>query len=373
MRLRAGIFPFSKASFPLYWWLTNQKDKYSSIELIPPIGLGIEGKDISVIDNRMQVGISFAHDLQRALQQIDVLFVPEIDINLKSKLKIIDQLVHETENSMKEIVCLMNLNSRANSMLNNFCNDLGIQLMSFGKNDCEELESTDHQRLYKPHATVIFVGEMVKDLNADEVAIILSNGLMKKGISSVIIGTDSVYEYIPNAVRAEYLASEYRISEKERIRLLNKDIQRLERLNRPDVIIVRVPGIILRFNEFMYSNLGITTYFLSQMLQPDYFILCCPFGEFNSGFYELLSQDFMNRYGMGIDFVHMSNRHLVMYEPNSEQESEVPTYLDGSKTISVMNKLRDSCRIPIDNVTIKEGIDNLINNILYKLGGEVDE
>lgn len=373
MKLRAGIFPFSKEAFSLYWWLIDQNDRYSSIELIPPIGFGIEGQDISVIDNRMQIGVTLAKDFRCAIQRIDILFIPEIELNLKAKLKIIDQLVHVTESSMKEIVCLMNLNWEADSMLNSFCNELGIKLVSLGKNDCEEHESMDYHRLYRPRAAVIYIGEMVKGLNADEVVLILSNALINRGIRNVIIGTDSIYEYIPNAIRAEYLASEYKVSEKERITLLNKDIKKLEKQNKPDIIIVRVPGIVLRFNEFMYSNLGITTYILSQMLQPDYFVLCCPFGEFNTAFYELLSQDFMNRYGMSIDFVHMSNRHLVMYEPNSEKESEVPTYLNGRETNNIMNKLKDTCRIPIDNATIKEGIDHLVTDILFKLGGEVDE
>lgn len=75
------IVPFTKNEYSLIEFLPPE---YVITSLITPMGIGIEGQDISVMRNSSDIGYQFTNSITNGINNADTIIVANIEITEKS-------------------------------------------------------------------------------------------------------------------------------------------------------------------------------------------------------------------------------------------------------------------------------------------------
>jgi peptide maturation system protein (TIGR04066 family) len=174
------------------------------------------------------------------------------------------------------------------------------------KKIAEQTRSKINKRLYRPEASVVFIGEIYENTNAKDIVLILANHFSKSGYKTSVV-MESGFSQIMGFHGTDELFGNETINAIDNITAINEYFEGLEKLEQPDIILVQILGGMMKYSDIVHNSYGIYPYMLSQAIEPDYFVCCLPFGEYDSDELQLYSDLFSSRFGYSIDYTHLSN------------------------------------------------------------------
>ncbi|MFZ2538236.1 MAG: TIGR04066 family peptide maturation system protein [Oscillospiraceae bacterium] len=360
------IYPFREQHISTVKYLSAFHESFTVGAVCAPTGLGLIGKDVSHVANRDPLGIIVEGDPKQALDKNDMLLILSETDDVVRRLAV--DLMIDAANQKKDIFCLMELSDEENDKLEALCK----------ANNCLfecNLSSVDNQilnktigyrkKIYKPSVPVMFVGGLIESADQMEILVGMTNELRQKGYRVSAFGNGEAcnflglhsYKFILNTENAPKM-----------IKQLNHFVQEVEEDESPDIILIQVPGAMLRYNDVLTGDFGIYTYLFSQAFIPDYFICCSMYDILEESFFKMVSSDFERRFGFKVDGIHPSNQ-LIDSMDSIQKKEIVCVHVSQNQLENTLENLKKNASIPVYNLLHKIQQECAVEDMLTSLAG----
>lgn len=364
------VYPFSIefAPYTTPWAIRLFESKNMHIHhIVAPKGRALEGKDCGEIDQRGTMNILVEEDFEQALADSNTLLIADGDHTKALR----DNILAKTQYAIsqgKHILCAMSLSKEEKHKLHAACIAHQVQFIyAFEKFSLPEssflIKTLEHEKLHIPPVPVVVVGEMLAGTNGDDVAIAIWEYFIRQGYqakmlmpagSAVLLGAHAINDWFNESADPVDL-----------VRTINYQISLFGYMN-SDIIIVRVPGNMIAFNENTCGDFGIHAYMISQAIDIDCFVLCAPYQSVDSILADELKTLLYYRFAIPLDGIHISNglldaSYLLEHERVSFIRmllSDVERQIDEhckDTTVPVFNIFQDAQSI---GITLEEKLKN---------------
>ena len=310
--------PFSAEDIPVITNLTEFIPEYVIGSVVTPTGLGLEKRDIGTIENRDELGYVATSNMEDSIKSCNIVLIlskdkssPLYDYSIKA--------IEEAIKRRKDIICLLKLDKEKIKHYREICEKQNISFRCLFQDNLRRISSEDTSKpLYRPYAPVIFIGELAKDVQGYEVFCNLVKMCRAQGLKVSAIGPEAANDFFGfhtidfSDTRGELSSCIYRI---------NKYVRAVEEQENPSVIIINLPKPMIKFNEDVRYDFGLSAYMISQAIPASFFIACSPYGFFSDEFWNSMSNNFQSKFGYGIDAIHISNK--VIDDTDQSDKSEL--------------------------------------------------
>lgn len=362
------LYPFTPDNMAIVRFHSRWNKKYRINAVVSPRGLSYGGKDISVADNRKEVGLIVQDDLDKALDENEGLLIPSGDSKAPAYTGIWGIMCAAAKKG-KDIICSINLTQRQFVEIRNLCRENKSTFLYCPMEKSRWTTSTITGR-YHPSVPVIFVGNLVAEANTLEVALEVANRFMQDGYKVSVIGDRpelNLYGFHGSSLLADLshgkiIGNDIAMA----ITLLNHYIHYVESHDNPDVMVIQIPGGMLDTPDFP-NECGVYAYILSRVLQPDYFIGCSLLGKARRKEIQFINEEIERRFGYPIDCIHLSNKS-VSTESSLQKHKMEFIYYPVEKTYEEIPKMQGE--VPVYHLLEKEHLEQMYQNMLEKLSGQ---
>ena len=221
---------------------------------------------------------------------------------------------------------------------------------------------------------VIFVLSLYEDLDKFAVQVALRKILMNRAIIVSQIGTRPYCERFGFHSFPVFMYQNLYTPE-EKIFLFNQYVNKMVKEERPEVIIIGIPGAYNKFNKDHPMGFGVLPYLISQAVIPDFSIMCTFYTELESEkFLKDLSENCMHRLGFEIDCFHMSGTYIdmnVVNELNQIKYTHMSDKIVEKVIKSKFNKF-DTCVFNIYNINGEKALGEKLFTVLSSTYEEID-
>ena len=306
---KAVLFPYvTPQTFPFVKYFNALSEELELYQVVSPQGVLPAGKDAAYLNNREAIGVSVANEVD--CEGADVLLVPELPENypcLEETLQVMEQFLA----SGKEVRCYHPL---AGEQLE--------RLQKAGYTEAVPPAVTKPEidirvrRVFTPEVPVIFVGGLSGEYDQQEVLLRLSVQFRERGRRiAVFAGTDMLamlqcHSYSP-ILRSN-------VDNGLKVLALNELLRKVCKEEHPELILMELPGGVIRFNDVLNGGFGVDTFLLSQAVLPDCFIACAAYGTYNGAYFREVSAYCERHFGFPINQIHISNQ-LLNYSKTVER------------------------------------------------------
>lgn len=315
------IYPFDVEATPL---LRHSKfiDSINFTHVISPNGWGYSGKDASCADNGQPIGIIVDSDFDKALEICDTVFFSDSSTKIDLNTFIYPKIIKAAENS-KNIICTIKLESKIFDKVSHICNKSN-KFFKYFTNTYNSIKNAEFEKIYKINTPIIFVAGTSERTNKFEIQLNLRDNIEKMGYKVSQIGTRHYCELMGFHSFPTFMYSTD-ITESEKVTLFNYYIKNIEAKEKPDVIIIGVPGGTMPFNYEFTNKFGILCYEISQAIRPDAVILSTLYESYESDFYQLISNSYKYKFGYNVDLYNISNTSVNIIESKLEKSLKYNT------------------------------------------------
>lgn len=328
------------------------------IECVSPRGWGYENEDAGYKVG-IDTGIFVKSDFDSLVNDIDVLIVAESILPLSGS-----DIAEKIENALangKRVVVLRKMDiDLEKQLVEKSCMDCKLEVYTGNQlKPYIDIEMTDASIEEIPAPVILVVGAGERCCKFD-VQLTLREALLENGYALTQIGSKKYCESFGFHSFPSFMLDCSEYTEREKIIGFNKYVRMLYMQERPDVIVIGVPGGVFPFDEYFDNNFGITNFFVSNAIIPDYVIFNSLYADNLLRFIEAVKKNLNNRYGYEIDQMFISNYALNYPASKSDQ---VLTYLT-CKTSSLLERVNG---LDIYNIYDCDSKKNSINKLISTL------
>lgn len=272
MSQKVLIYPFEAKHFAFVSKLTDLNPGFKIMAVCSSVGSGLIDHDIAYSINWDPVGITVQRFSKELLSNCDTVIVLS---NLNCDIKRDSfKLIHQAIKFQKNIICCMELSKRETKLIEKW------KLESQYKSNLDFLmdrlkqEYTYMHRMFKhytPRAPIVFIGGILEEANQEEVLLSLYAELKSQGYRISGLGNAPTLDLI--GLNSYY----YTLQEKspiQTIERLNNYIANIERSECPELILIQLPGALMKFDNIIKADFGIYSYMFSLAASPD-LLVCC--------------------------------------------------------------------------------------------------
>lgn len=329
------IFPCGLNEIPFVEYLRKSK-LYDEIIPVVPAGLKESKNDLGVVAKRKEDGILYCCDYKEAFCKSDCIWIPMgfYEVSLKQQInKCIEEAGHE-----------------------------GKSIYIEEKEKMKSIYGKETLDLYQPCATIIAIGECFEGFSATDVLCELSYQLQVKGykVSSIVnrnleklIGFNGIPSEVQSGCR----------DGAEKIILWNRYIRHLDETEAPDVILVKVPGGMLRLPRKNWDMFGLQTYYFFQSICPDIVYMVLPINLSESVMIDQIKKKFKLQYDIEIDCCFASNR-IADLSKIYRNEGIGNRYIDWNNYQDLIRKNNATIRSPWKREDVIKTIEEIENEYL---------
>lgn len=334
------------------------------VSAVMPGKQGLDGKDISIFDNLDCLEVSIHSDFSECMSVCDTWIIPdggsrqESDLFAKMKKVIC---------ANKNIICMQELTEDELKILLELSKNKG----AYFKYNVQEYKKQEFcyipDKLCRHRTPIVMVGEMFEGLGGVDVTLHINSFLKEKGYRSIAILENVYLEGLDVFSYPKFLRKNECL-ESDKIYFLNNYVKYLEKEEKPDVMVMKIPDAMLKYNDSLCMGFGVIPFLITQAVRADFFVLCTQFAEANTQFYDMMNKGFEGRYGVEIDCIHISNVMLDLED--SIQKNKVSVLRRMQKDVDgLIERKYTNTTIPILNCRKRDGMDMLGNCIIEKLSG----
>jgi peptide maturation system protein (TIGR04066 family) len=372
---KLAVYPYDLEFTPVLRHSDMLKD-YDIVKLISPKGWGLSGLDCGTLDGGAELGMIIEEDFDEAIKMCQsVLFLYSFNEKYSHDKEFIRNMVTEkiykAIEAGKNIVCDVKLGMDTINTIKELCSVKGVRfnnISAIGDPDNSNLIKIPGEHRVSIETPVVFVMGLSDQTNKFEIQLALREALIQKGYKVSQIGTRNICELLGFHAFPHFMfGNSY--EESEKIVLFSHYVKNLEMTEKPDVIIIGVPGGIMPFNNIVTNKFGITAFEVSNAVLPDYVIFSILYEEFDEKYFQMLDETMSYKFGFEIDCFNLSN---VKFDwAASEMDKDVSFITLNSGFIDKEIKNFSGVKKPVINAMSKEGIEIMINHLLKELNSEV--
>ncbi len=148
----------------------------------------------------------------------------------------------------------------------NIVMELGIEVY-----DLLKIEDIDKRSLFEINVPIVTVLELSDNTCKYNVQCEIQDMLEKKGYKTAFIGSKEYCEFLDEKSFPGFMFNN-NISEADKIYYFNSLVKNIEINEKPDIIIIGIPGGTMPFSNTVVNNFGITAFETFQAVRPDFSI-----------------------------------------------------------------------------------------------------
>lgn len=347
------IYPYSKAYEP-YVSSAEVLGEYTITALVSPRGWGYEGDVVADGQgNKYTVSADF-------MEKIDdctcVWFVADGRQEMPKEL--LREKLQEAVKHGKRILYTRYGDDHYEEMKQLIPTELYIEK----KMKLETMLNLSKDRTYDIDTPVIVVAGLGQDTDKLAVQLILRRKLMEKGYKVRVISSrrdgdwDGIYE-MPEFV------FNHSFSESEKIIKLNHYVKQIEIREKPDVLLVGVPGAVLPLDSINHNEFGILAYEISFAVSCDAAVICMPYQSQFDGDYRKLAEDVKSRFSFYVEGIHMA---AVVLDAQEFYADRKLSYVSIDQTV-VDQKVSELNNDTIWNIRNEQGAGKAVSRLIDTL------
>lgn len=385
MKQKIMIFPYDKESAPL---LRSDilAEKYEFIPCcLKGAGL-IEGEDACTADTGEKTNVFVINDFEIGLEQADiVLFVkssgrniyeeslyPRI-INVLERKKDVLDFVSEKD-KIEEFMDISKKNGSRyihhSSMDKDFFYDDNYKQNMI----CDEyIRTIKLQGLTAITTPVVTILGSSENTHKFDIQIELYEFFKKMGYNVAWIGTKKYSSLLSGYTFPNFMI-EHNFDDQESVLLFNRYIKRVEELEKPDVIIIGVPGGIMPCNKAITGDFGSMAYKVCQSVSADLLILSVFREEYMDTFFKEMELLTKYRLGKSADIINICNRQIDWTELEMILVDSIPFITaDLQEMKDYIKQMQTLTDLKLMNATDSKNISDIGNFIIDKLSDVTPE
>ncbi len=344
---------------------------YDIVALVSPNGWGFTGKDASAADGGEKLNISINNDFDGLLPLCDTVLFTETERTLDFQKFILPKVVKAAELG-KNILYLRKIEENDKNELMEICKKYGVSFNSVGDfentyNDTE-LESFNLQKINTP---VIFVVGLYEKTQKFEIQLSIREGLNSLGYRVSQVGSRNYCELLGFHSFPTFMYSSTKPEDKK-ILSFNHFLKDIENREKPDVIIVGIPGNVMRLNDNFTGRFGIMAYEVSQAVAPDAAVMSTLYEDFKPEYFEKIATSIKYKLGFDISCFNLSN---IKFDWAVAEFTFKESYLMIDSSFVDKKKTKfDIIKTPVYNILNSNDRVNMVNYLIDILSyyGEIE-
>lgn len=344
MKNEAIVYPYSIQFAPIVRFLRHQGE-FDIISAVMPGYWYKNGVDASFVDEGDIIGIPIIQDFESEMSICET--VIWADYAYSSPLfrsKVCKQMQNAIKNG-KSIYCCQQLSEEEYKSFKDLDTQGRFQYCVNQKTvfDEDRFRSDDAEadEIDTPIITVMGLSENCQKM---ETQLYLRRMFEKNGYKILQIGTRNYCEFLGFHSFPQFMGN-LKLSETEKVIRFKSYIKYLEKTERPNIIIIGIPGGICNISKNLPSDFGITAYEVLSAVSSDYNILMLWNEMYNDRLIGELKRIAAYRYNTNLDMICISNislnkdglldkGHQIGYNiySNSETENIIPSKVPANIT-----------------------------------------
>lgn len=366
------LYPYEKNAYALvkYWGKNNNSE---IAEIYSPKSYGLEGKDGGEVFEYQKLGYKIKSDYKEGLSRYDGVIIPPV--RSKIVLEMICELIRNALLNGKDIICYCRLDESFQNELNSILAASTGKFINRAKKQNENVYKYNiikeaDGKWYIPEVPVVFVGEVLNEMQAGEIVSELFYDMKTRGYK-VLALVDYLYAIEENMYEFPFFLYSNGLVNDQKVIALNSYIRRIVEQCRPNIILVQIPNPIMRQNLFDRDNFGVLPYIVSQCVNPDYSIICDVLRDIDGqeeyiNYFKELNNCFWYRFGIVVNEILLNNikidlnssyarGYVTSYPVKDDVAKEIAELLKGKLEInihsSVQYDIRESSKAIIDKLS----------------------
>lgn len=312
--MRLMVYPASNeiSSFARYREMLKDID---SLSLVVPRGRGKEGEDFSQVDMGEFCSMPIQTNFHASLMTADTLYLPESPFQVSPSFlqKEIEDSVAKNKTIYAENLCLKELSGSSD-----------LQLPSAAWRCPFTITKAMNPIACTIPVPVVFVMGLGPHTNKFEVQLALRKAFIQSGyrVSQIaskrmswFFGFDSLPDDFWTCCS----------SAREKIIYLNRFLYDKYIEEKPDVMIIGVPGSIMPLNHLRFEEVCDMAFFYSQAVHPDLTVLCIYAHDYSQEYFNMLTTVCKYRYNVDVSqFVVAGSEAVLSFETSLSEFATVP-------------------------------------------------
>jgi peptide maturation system protein (TIGR04066 family) len=355
---RILLYPYDYNQCPIvrHSYLLNS---FSISSVVSPHGWGLTGLDAGCIDGGAPIHLTISDDFNEMLELCDTVVLTDSIKRLDFKSIVYPKVLLAVE-KQKNIIALCSIEDTSFD-IEQLCLNSHVYYKQLTQKAHIHMYFNNMHRINIP---IIFVLGVSERTNKFEIQLSLRESLINEGYRVSQIGTKNFCEFLGFHSFPDFMYS-VSISETQKVKAFNNFVKEIEVSESPDVIIIGIPGSIMKLNDYITNDFGILAYEISQAVKPDAVVLSMLYEDYPSGFSDYISNEVKFKFGFEIDCFNIANVKLEWEHLRATKEIKFVTLeseLINSKIIELNKKEQ-----PIYNILNKEDADNIAEYLIDKL------
>lgn len=294
------IYPVSKHVSPLvrYGNLLN----FDQVALCAPKGWCRDSDDFSVFDGGIQTGKQVHTDINHELFNADAVYFPKSPVQLRLEYlrELVNNVIHLGKQVFLDDESIPGISGKR----------LNVTILQ-GEDFIPDLIRSDTPEVCKIPVPVIFAMGIGPETNKMIVQLALRQFFLEKGYRISQVGTARLSSFFGfHAFPNIFFSNE--LSIREKIIGLNRYLYHKYLLEKPEVMIIGLPGGIMPLNSVRYEELGEMAYLISQAVTPDCSVLCSYAVSLTADYINKIKQICQFRLGAPVNNLVISNTEIEL-------------------------------------------------------------
>lgn len=350
------IYPYGREFAPV---IRNRSllGKYDIVDLISPPGWGMEGRDASCADRGPDMGILVHCDFEKSIEKCDTVLVADCSIDQDFRRTIYKNIDFALENR-KNIICTIELEDEYLADIRKICFSKNVYFKYYSKYSGINMKEYAAEKvgfLDEIAVPVVFIGGVSENTSKFETQLSLRSIMLEKGYKVSQIGSRHYCELFSFHSFPGFVF-ETGLSDSQKIIMFNHYVKSIENSERPNIILIGIPGELTLFDNRFPSNFGEVAFLISNAVRPDFFILSVLYME---GLEQLniIKPLIENKTGFYINCINMSNAQFDLSE-SIEKKKKCYNFLPHNFVDNRINTFVKT-DIPLNNILNKHGREEM--------------
>ncbi|AWB42986.1 TIGR04066 family peptide maturation system protein [Paenibacillus sp. CAA11] len=302
MKERIAIYPFTRelSSFILY------KDQLKNYELV--FAITPRGWDKFEDQKDRFAKIVLDEDtfyLNQCINYVDVLLLCKPILNVD--LSLYENIIKLAKINGVKVVYVEELEALLiNRIQNNW--------ECLKSHEIVEVKRQEQSSIEVPVISVIGIGENCEKW---DVQLGLRDFFLKKGYKVSLISNNKLLKLFGASIFPPVINStEYKFE--QQVGAINSYIKKVELMDSPDLIIIGVPGGIMRYNRYVHNGFGYAPFLVSNAFIPDITVVSLYCGYYEKEQLEEIKRTCLYKLGVNANYFHISSK-VSQYNLESKQ------------------------------------------------------
>ena len=321
------IVPFSDCEYPL---LLPLMERYVITPIVPS-GVTRAENDVSNLRNRLPLNIIAREYNESIILDSDVVLISAANKYDSSLSQIAQNALSIAEKAGKEIWCFFDGDVHV------LPKDGSIFKQRESILSCCNAEADSSTKVHKLPVPAIIVYEIIPNCDCYDVFLKLINAFAKAGKKVSAVSED---EY--NSIFGQHTVDfwDNTCSSEKLLLALNGYFNEVVFRDMAEVLLVKLPLPIMKYDDTHPFDAGLTAYLISQAI-PDSMGICCSYlGTPIAGFWNAVCDNLQAKFGMETVGIHLSNQ-IIDYSDLQELSKVYVSPSRVEREVSVLNSLNE--------------------------------